>query len=293
MAVTQCTHLSGNLTRLQAARRRREFTDDSWMVIDRGEPCPEAIDGVPLPNIQLAEEGISFSVTLEPEDLVFGLGQGTGSLNRRDTRKDIWNIDVLGHASCIHPNLRSLYQSIPLAIVLRHGRAMGYFWDYAGRQAWDFTESQLHASSPTKSLDLYLFHGPTIAAILDRFTQLTGRPALPPRWALGYQQSRYSYASREELESIASELRERKIPCDALYLDIDHLDDYRVFTFGDSFPKPRQMLKQLQDEGFKVSAIVDPGVKNDSKFDVLKRGKATKAFVRKPNGRSDYVGNVW
>ena len=293
MSVTQCTQVADNVLRVQVARRKRDFTDNSWTIIKQDEPPSPASQPSHLPDIQLDEHGTSFSLPLGADDLVFGLGQGTGALNRRDTQKEIWNVDVLGHASCIHPNLRSLYQSIPFAIVLRHGRARGYFWDHAGRQSWNFNDSTLRASSPTQSLDLYIFTGPTLAEVLNRFTQLTGRPALPPRWALGYQQSRYSYASREELEAIASEFRQRKIPCDVLYLDIDHLDEYRVFTFGDSFPKPKQMLKQLRVEGFKVSAIVDPGVKNDRRFDVLRRGRAAKAFVRKPGGRSDFIGKVW
>lgn len=297
------TQLADNVSRLQVARRARSFTDDSWMVINRdleqapttsqpGAP-PSAPATTGLYTILLGEDGVEFSFPLEDDDLVFGLGQGTGALNRRDTKKEVWNIDVLGHASCIHPNLRNLYQSVPFAIVLRHGRATGYFWDYAGRQHWDFCESSLKAGGPAKSLDLYIFSGPTLADILDRFTQLTGRPALPPRWALGYQQSRYSYASREELEAIAAEFRTREIPCDVLYLDIDHLDGYRVFTFGESFPRPKQMIEELRGHGFKLSAIADPGVKNDPKFDLLKRGRAAKAFVRKPRSRADFIGKVW
>ena len=307
-----------NVLRIQAVGSRKRFTEDSWSVVSRdlGDPnfesanTDEAVlfgtedllaafrlidaelavmdaDGnavMSLCEMTVDKSGSAFEIPSESQDLVLGLGQGTGALNRRDTRKEIWNIDVLGHASCIHPSLQNLYQSIPFAIFLREGRACGVFWDDAGRQSWDFRGSKMRVSGKSNGLDLYLFGGPTLAAVLDDFTGLTGRMAMPPRWGLGYQQSRYSYRSREELEEIAREFREREIPCDVLYLDIDCMEEYRVFSFGRSFPKPKEMLAGLRDSGFKISAIVDPGVKDDPKFPVLKRGKSKKAFVRKKGG---------
>ena len=315
--------LAPNVLRLQVAARPTDFSNESWAVVNRdlaATACEHQVEdqrlfleteelsasanplvlvdanGIPILSttaIHAGKEGSHLDVQLQPDDLIYGLGQGTGSLNRRDTKKDIWNIDVLGHASNIHPNLRTLYQSIPFAIILRHGRATGLFWDFPGHQHWDFTDSRLHVNSPSRSIDLYIFSGPTLAEVLYRYTQLTGRPTLPPRWAYGYQQSRYSYGSREELESVARQFRERQIPCDVLFLDIGHMDGYRVFTFGDTFRDPQQMLSNLAQDGFKVSAIVDPGVKDDRKFPVLQRGKAKKAFVRKKSSRSDFIGRVW
>ena len=114
-----------------------------------------------------------------------------------------------------------------------------------------------------------------------------------PHWALGYHQSRYGYETRAQVERIAQTFRRRKIPCDALYLDIHHMDGYRVFTFGKTFPKPAQFMAGLRKQGFKVVTIVDPGVKNDPQFGVLKRGRAINAFVKAPNGVKDYIGKVW
>ena len=142
-------------------------------------------------------------------------------------------------------------------------------------------------------IDLYLFLGPAVSDVVSRYTELTGRIPLPPRWGLGYHQCRYSYESRRRVEEIARTFRRRKIPCDAIYLDIHHMDGYRVFTFGRTFPKPAQMMAKLSRQGFKVVAIVDPGVKDDPKFGVLKRGRAARAFVKDPSGKRDYIGEVW
>src|SRR5438046_1470345 len=142
-------------------------------------------------------------------------------------------------------------------------------------------------------MDLYLFAGPQVSQVVERYTELTGRMPLPPRWALGYQQCRYSYETRGRVEEIARDFRRQKIPCDVLYLDIHHMNGYRVFTFGKTFPKPAEMISKLARQGFRVVTIVDPGVKDDPKFGVLKRGVAAKAFVKESNGSKDVIGKVW
>ncbi|MDB6017184.1 MAG: alpha-glucosidase [Pedosphaera sp.] len=227
---------------------------------------------------------------------IFGLGETTGTFNKRGLIREFWNLDVLGHAPAIHPSLRSLYVSIPFALSLHQSRAAGLFWDNPARQTWDLGQTHLDQWSMTAAsgeIDLYLFVGPSVSEVVSRFSELTGRMPLPPRWALGYQQCRYSYETRAQFEEIARNFRRRKIPCDALYLDIHHMDGYRVFTFGKTFPKPSQMLARLSRQGFKVVTIVDPGVKEDPKFGVLKRGRALHAFVKEPNGSKDYIGKVW
>ncbi len=264
----------------------------AWQVADHGGNLLFST-GQP---IQFAGAKTELNLDLASGESVFGLGESTGTFNRRGTVRDFWNIDVLGHAPAIHPALQSLYVSIPFAISLRNGRAAGLFWDNPARQVWDIGQSRLDQWSLTAAsgeLDLYLFLGPTVAEVTGRFLEWTGRIPMPPRWALGYQQSRYSYETSERLEEVAREFRRRKLPCDALYLDIHHLDGHRVFTFGKGFPKPAEMLTRLARKGFKVVAIVDPGVKDDPKFGVLKRGREADAFVKCADGKTDYIGEVW
>jgi len=236
------------------------------------------------------------ALVLRDGESIHGLGEMTGPLDRRGLVREFWNIDVLGHASCLHSGLRSSYVSIPFALNLHRGRAAGLFWDNPARQVWDMG----HASPDRWSLradsgemDLYLFTGPRVPEIVERFTELTGRTPLPPRWALGYHQCRFGYTSRAEVERVAAEMRRRRFPCDALWLDIDHMDGHRVFTFGKRFPRPREMLAKLRRAGFRVVAIANPGVKNDPKFAVLRRGRALDAFVKDAGGRRDFVGKVW
>ncbi|MBL9134642.1 MAG: DUF5110 domain-containing protein [Verrucomicrobiales bacterium] len=275
------------------ATLRIRLADGSWEFSDRYGwtvfQSTSSITGVFSDRARLA-------LRLEPREAIFGLGETTGTFNRRGTIREFWNSDVLGHAPCIHPHLRQLYASIPFALSLRDGRAAGLFWDFPGRQIWDIGSTHRDVWSlqaPADHVDLYLFAGPTPYRVVQRFTDLTGRHWLLPRWALGYHQSRYSYVNRAELESVARQLRRRQIPCDAVYCDIHHQDKHRVFTFGRSFPRPAAMIAGLARRGFRVVAIVNPGVKNDPSFGVLRRGLRHDAFVKTPSGRRDFIGRVW
>lgn len=237
-----------------------------------------------------------FRLNLNDRDRIFGLGEMTGPMDKRGLRRELWNIDVLGHADAIFHSLKSLYVSIPFAILWRDGRAFGIFWDNPSRQTWDMGHTnpdELFVECDSGEINLYIFAGPTLPEILMRFTSMTGRIPLPPRWGLGFHQCRYSYESAERVLEIVTNFRERRIPCDAIYLDIHHMDGFRVFTFGKTFPDPAEMTRNLRENGFRTVAIVDPGVKNDRKFGVLQRGLKRAAFIKAPKGRHDYVGRVW
>jgi len=236
------------------------------------------------------------TLDLIEHESIFGLGEVTGTLDRRGTVREFWNIDVLGHAPAIHPALPSLYVSIPFALSLRHGRAAGLFWDNPARQRWDLGSTdpdRWRMTADSGPLDLYLFLGPAVEQVLTRYAQLTGTMPMPPEWALGYHQSRYSYETQARVEAVAREFRRRELPCDALYLDIHHMEGYRVFTVGKGFADLPAMTRRLRRQGIRTVAIVDPAVKDDPRFPVLRRGIRNQAFVRNSDGKSDFVGQVW
>jgi alpha-glucosidase len=279
--------------RTSTATFRLSLRTGAWRLIDTfGLPVFESLPAVTGPT----GSETTVELSLADGESIFGMGENTGSWNLRGCRREFWNTDVLGLAPAIYPGIPSLYVSIPFALSLRDGRAAGLFWDHPGRQLWDVGARRLDRWTMTASTgvtDLYLFAGPHVSGVVERFTEWTGRIPLPPRWGLGFHQCRYSYASRRELEQISRQFRRRNLPCDALYLDIHHMDGYRVFTFGHEFPKPREMIRRLGKQGFKVVTIVDPGVKEDPDFAVFQRGRARDAFVRGPVGKAPFAGEVW
>ena len=227
-----------------------------------------------------------------PGEQFFGLGEKAGVLNRTGKAFVLWNTDIPAYKADTDP----LYQSIPFFFSICRGAAYGIFFDNTYRSSFDFGVESPDAYSfgaTGGDIDYYVFTGSSPRLILERFTELVGRMPMPPRWALGYQQCRWSYAPESKVRSIARMFRQKKIPCDVLYLDIDYMDGYRVFTWSPrNFPDPKKLLSDLASEGFKVVTIVDPGIKADSSYDVFESGLKQDVFLKYPDGRL-YLGKVW
>lgn len=226
------------------------------------------------------------------DERFFGLGEKTGDVDKRGHEWVMWNSDIPGYGNDTDP----LYQSIPFLAGLREGRAWGLFLNNSHRSRFNLgagNHRYWSFAAEGGALDYFVFAGPRIADVVRAYTGLTGRMPLPPKWALGYQQSRWSYYPDREVLSLAREFRERKIPADVIYLDIHYMDDYRVFTWHpERFPQPDAMLHELGGMGFKPVVIVDPGVKQDPNYAIAREGLAGDHFVRYPDGEV-YVGSVW
>ncbi len=223
----------------------------------------------------------------------FGCGERTGPLEKTDSHQLFWNIDPpVGHT----PASNNLYTSIPFLLALHQGRAWGLFVDNCGRVEFDLAREvpdRTWFESARGDLIYYVFAGPTPRAVVDRYTELTGRIPMPPLWALGNQQSRYSYMSAEEVLAVAHQFRQRGIPCDVLYIDIDYMDGYRVFTWDrDRFPEPETLTARLREEGFHLVAIVDPGVKVDQTYRVYLDGRQQDLFCKTATGE-EFQNVVW
>ncbi len=222
----------------------------------------------------------------------FGIGEEPFPLDRTGTVLTMWNTDAGYRANQPTP----IYSSIPFYVAVNEGRAYGVFFDDSYRSEFDFgarLRNNVGFTADGGELRFYVFPGPDVRSVLAEYTRLTGRTPLPPEWSLGFQQSRWGYYPDSELYRIASGFRSRGIPCDVLYLDIDYMDGYRVFTWSPQrFPDPRRMTDSLRALGFKVTTIVDPGVKVDSAYDVYRQLLELKGYVTWPDG-APYVGRVW
>jgi alpha-glucosidase len=223
----------------------------------------------------------------------FGCGERTGNLEKTGSRQLFWNIDPPPGHTALQNNL---YVSIPFTLVLADGQAWGLFLDNPGRVEFDLAHDHAQRSwfgTSTGDLVYYVFCGPTPQDVLARYTDLTGHTPLPPLWSLGNGQSRFSYETAEEVRQIARTFRERDIPCDTLYCDIDTLDGYRVFTWDRKhFPEPEILLTELKEMGFHVVSIVDAGVKVDETYPVYIDGRARDLYCKSPQG-TDYQSAVW
>jgi alpha-glucosidase len=247
-----------------------------------------------------------------PEDAIFGLGEKTGRLNRRGREFTLWNTDVLApkasgeftrgldaadpRADNTSTEFDPYYVSIPFFYHQAYpsGAMAGSFLDNGYRTEYDFTgphEYAVHAAGGQYTE--YVFAGPTMPLVLEGYTWLTGRTAPPPLWALGYHQCRWYDYTQDAVQEVARRHRELDVPCDALWLDIDYMDGYRVFTWNtDRFPDVPGMLAGLADDGFRVITIVDPGVKHDPGYAVFDDAVEKDVLCRTEGGNL-YIGQVW
>lgn len=241
----------------------------------------------------------------------YGLGEKAARLDKRRGKFIMWNSDTPGYEEGKDP----IYQSIPFYLGLEHGAAYGLFYDNAHRSTFEFghlSQETADWSADGGELNYYFIHGPSLKKVVSRYTELTGRMPMQPLWALGHQQSRYSYYPDKLVEHIAAEYRRRRLPLDVLYLDIHYMDAYRVFTWDRTrFPDPDGLMRRLDQQGLKVVTIVDPGVKHqppplgfkdpekdrdlapsDQSYYVYNEGLAGDYFLRQRDG-SLYIGEVW
>jgi alpha-glucosidase len=237
-------------------------------------------------------QGAFWTRRLAPGEAIYGLGENTFGLNLRGQVLEMWNTDPGTYG----PGDDPIDLCIPMLVGLREGRAYGLFFDNPGRARFDLGQAQpdqLRYEAATGELCAYFFGGGTIPAVLERYTQLTGRMPLPARWMLGYHQSRWSYHPEQQVRELAAEFRQRRIPCDAIHLDIHYLDGYRIFTWDrDRFPDPPRLAADLRQQGFRLISIIDPGVKVDPGYHVHDEGLARDAFCRLPDGAL-FRGPVW
>ncbi len=227
------------------------------------------------------------------EERIYGLGEKTGLLDKRGRDYTMWNTDTFDpHV----PSTDPLYQSIPFFIGFNLGTAYGIYFDNSYESHFDLGvggDNYYSFYAQGGKLDYYFIGGGNIKEVLSDYTFLTGRMPLPPKWALGYHQSRYSYHPDTEVKEIAETLRKREIPCDAIHLDIHYMDDYKIFTWNEEdFSDPEEMINDLAQEGFKIVTIIDPGVKNDPSYHVYQEGIKNDYFCKYLDGGL-FTGKVW
>ncbi|MEN2768651.1 glycoside hydrolase family 31 protein [Ornithinibacillus xuwenensis] len=229
---------------------------------------------------------------MHSNDHFYGFGEKSGHLDKRGEKLEMWNTDVYAPHN---PETNALYESIPYFMTLRDGKAHGIFFDNTFRSCFDMKTSEEYYSFSAEGgqLDYYVMAGPSPKKVLEQYTYLTGKMPLPPKWSLGYHQSRYSYETEGEVRELARNFIEKDIPIDVIHLDIHYMNGYRVFTFDkERFPNPEKLITDLREMGIRVVPIVDPGVKKDAEYPIYQEGVREDNFCTYIEGDL-YFGEVW
>lgn len=241
----------------------------------------------------------------------YALGEKAHKLDRRRGHFRMFNSDTPKYGEGTDP----IYQSIPFYISLEDNRAYGLFYDNSYRSHFDFGNSQQEFTGYAVEggqIDYYFVNGPRIKDVVQRYTELTGRIYLPPKWALGHQASRWSYYPDRMVEKIADTYQQHDLPLDVMTIDIDYMQKYRVFTWDlKRFSDPDGLAGRLKAKGLHMVNIVDPGVKyqpeglasaqeqqqpelkdQSKSYYVYNQGSKNDFFVKRKDG-TQMVTTVW
>ena len=226
----------------------------------------------------------------------YGFGEKAFAEMPRNSKYIVnWNTDTFGYPVGTDP----IYESIPFFYALYDGKSYGLFFNNTFRTYFDMGKTSPETYSFGASggeLDYFVFTGGKEGSpknVLEDYANLTGKMPLPPLWALGNQQSRWSYFPESRVREIADGFRKNKIPADVIYLDVDYMNGYRVFSWDKTrFPNPEKMIADLKAEGFKTVLIIDPGIKRDENYSTYTDGLKNDIYVKNPDG-STLIRNAW
>ncbi len=253
-----------------------------------------------LPYFELRREdgadgtggAVRLRIALDPEDILFGLGESVRGINKRGFRYRSWNSDQFNHTE----NQPSLYASHNLLVFFGPRKCFGLYLDDPGPVTWDLGYTRMDTAeilSENGDLSVYLLEEGSLAEIARAFRHLTGRSYLPPRWAMGYIQSRWGYASEAEVRGVAEEHRKLGIPLDALCLDIDYMDRFRNFTWNrEAFPDLKAFCAEMKRKHLRLVPIIDAGICREEGYAPYDSGREADVFCRDAEGK-DFVAAVW
>ncbi|CAO3597358.1 unnamed protein product [Absidia cylindrospora] len=275
----------------------------------------------PKPN---GPESIALDISFNGFSHVYGIPEHASSLSLKETRGGdnaytepyrLYNTDVFEYAL---DSPTSLYGAVPFMTAHRKDISAGVFWmnpsetwiditkdksekntihkilDFGKKSSDnDDTTTQTHWISEAGVLDLFVFFGPTTKDVLRQYTALTGAPALPQMFAIGYHQCRWNYINEKDVLDVDSKFDENDIPYDVIWLDIEYTDDKKYFTWDQAkFPNPIEMEKQLDHKGRQLVVIVDPHIKRAHNYRICDEAIKDKHFVQQPSG-GDYEAWCW
>ena len=221
---------------------------------------------------------------------LYGTGEVTGPLKRNGRKISLWNIDTPAYGV---DGGSHLYQSHPWVMGLRaDGSAFGIIADNTWRQTIS-TDQDVVFESDGPAFRVVIIERPNVQQLMQALADLTGHMELPPLWSLGYHQCRHTYYPDGRVLEVADLLRKHQIPSDVIWMDIDYMNGYRIFTFNpDGFSNPLRLNDYLHQQDFKTVYMIDPGVKVEEGYFVDDQGTAGDYWVKDKNGQV-FEGNVW
>lgn len=222
---------------------------------------------------------------------LYGGGEVTGPLLRNGQSIKLWNTDSGAYSV---DNGKRLYQSHPWVMGVRpDGTSFGILFDTPYKAKLTTTDERINFETEGELFRIFVIDRESPQAVIKGLAELIGTMPMVPRWALGYQQCRFSYTPASRVIEVADTFRIKRIPCDVIWMDIDYMDGYLIFTFNpQTFPDPAALNRDLHIRGFHSAWMIDPGAKVDSTYFVYKSGTANDVWVKTAQGK-EFHGDAW
>ncbi|CAN8075317.1 unnamed protein product [Agarophyton chilense] len=249
-------------------------------------------------------ESIGVDVSFPFANHLYGIPERTVSFSLADTIGEnnsvisepyrLYNLDIF-EFELVRP--LGLYGSIPFLFARNGKESAGFLWLNTAETYVDIKTldrgRHSHWFSETGMIDTYFLPGPTASNVFKQYLWLTGVPAMPQRFALGYHQCRWNYRDEEDSKAVDAKFDELNLPYDVLWLDIEHTNGKRYFTWDyERFPDPAGLMNHIAARGRKMVTIIDPHIKRDNKYAIHRMGQEQKLYVKKPDGKP-FDGWCW
>ncbi len=253
---------------------------------------PQSTQPFHLMQLTESSDGIELCCQMQEQDVVYGLGEQVRGINKRGFTYISNATDDPFHLE----NRHSLYGAHNFFILSRkNGKSFGIFIDDPGRVAFDVGETKIDRLCITMGKDgvIYTIEDDSLIEIVKQFRELIGTSYIAPKWAFGYQQSRWSYACADDIREVVKGYHEQGIPLDAVYMDIDYMERFKDFTVdAEKFPNFKEFVTEMKAQGIHLVPIIDAGVKIEEGYPVYEEGVRENYFCKDEDGEN-FTGAVW
>ena len=233
---------------------------------------------------------------MQPGDIVYGLGETVRGMNKRGFSYTSWCFDQ----SAQNESSPYMYGAHNFFVVFG-AKTFGMFFDTASKITFDigWTESDtITVTTKDTGVTVYAItadnDGMTeLESIVHQFRHMIGQSYIPPKWAFGFQQSRWGYKTEADVREVVRRYEQAEIPLDAVCLDIDYMTEYEDFTVDTKkFPDMKKLTAELKQKGVRLVPIIDAGVKQKKGYSVYDEGIKNGYFCKKEDG-TEYTAGVW
>lgn len=232
-----------------------------------------------------------FIYDMKDDTKVYGLGEANRGINKRGFKYVSYCSDDPSHTE----EKESLYGAHNF-ILIDDDKQFGIFVDNPGKVTFDIgfeNRNQIVITPKYMDMSVYVIEGSSLNDIVKNFRKIIGRSYIPPKWAFGFGQSRWSYENEQRITDVVNGYVDNDMLISSIYMDIDYMEAYKDFTVSEErFPKFEGFVKQVRDKGIRLVPIIDAGVKIEQGYDVYEEGVENNYFVKDVNGK-DYVTAVW